>query len=88
MSERTSNADLYPECWEFFIEYARNITGEPDICHLGNYRISVPDMSGNFIYADDPGILFIKLKNVFYEPSLDSPSVYGKIQYIVRKFKN
>jgi len=88
MEERKSNHELYPECWEFFIEHARNITGEPDICHLGNYRIPVPDMSGNFIYADHPGVLFSKLKDKFYEPSLNSPSVYVKIQYIVTKFKN
>ena len=32
--------------------------------------------------------LFIKLKNEYYKPSLDSPSVYGKIQAIVEKFSN
>lgn len=87
METRLSNKDLFPECWEFFIDFARNITEEDDIKHLGNYRISAPDMSGRFIYADDPGVLFNKLRKEFYKPSLDSPSVYGKIQYIVEKFK-
>jgi len=83
-----SNQELYPECWEFFINFARNITQEDDISHLGNYRISHPDMSGKFIYTNDPGILFIKLKNEFYKPSLNSISVYGKIQAITEKFSN
>lgn len=83
---RKTNLELYPECWEFFIDFAKNITEEDDIKHLGNYRISSPDMSGNFIYADCPRVLFRKLRNEFYKPSLQSPSVYGKIQYIVDNF--
>jgi len=83
---RKTNSEAYPECWEFFIDFARNITEEDDIKHLGNYRISAPDMSGRFIYADCPRILFGKLKEEFYKPSLQSPSVYSKIQYIVENF--
>ena len=83
-----TNKELYPECWQFFIDFARNITQEDDISHLGNYRISAPDMSGRFIYSNAPEKLFVKLKNEFYKPSLDSPSVYGKIQAIVEKFSN
>jgi hypothetical protein len=81
-----TNKELYPECWEFFIEFARNITEENDIKHLGNYRISTPDRSGSFIYANCPRVLFNKLKEEFYKQSLDSLSVYGKIQYIVDNF--
>ena len=83
---KKTNEELYPECWKFFIEFARNITQEEDIKHLGKYRISAPDMSGRFIYANCPGVLFSKLKDEFYKPSLESPSVYGKIQYIVNNF--
>lgn len=54
---------------------------------FGKYRISRPDRSGDFIYADCPDILFANFKNVFYRPSLNSESVYGKIQYIVQNFK-
>jgi hypothetical protein len=39
------NSKAYPEAWEFFIEHARNIKNEPDIAHLGDYRISKPDES-------------------------------------------
>lgn len=86
--KRKSNAELFPEAWQFFIDFARNITGEDDIKHLGDYRISDPrDLSGNtFIYANCPRDLFNKLRDIWYTPSLESPSVYGKIQYIVNKF--
>ena len=80
------NSKAYPEAWEFFIEHARNIKNEPDIAHLGDYRISRPDESGKYIYANCPGKLFAIFKDIFYKISLDSPSVYGKIQYIVRNF--
>ena len=84
--KRKTNAELYPECWDFFIDFARNIQQESHINHLGNYRISTPDKSGNFIYADCPRLLFRLLKEEFYKPSLESISTYGKIQYIVQKF--
>lgn len=80
------NSKKYPEAWEFFIEHARNIENEPDISHLGKYRIPKPDRSGKFLYANNPGLLFIKLKNTFYNIDINSPSVYGKIQYIVNNF--
>jgi hypothetical protein len=80
------NSKRHPEAWAFFIEHARNIQGEPDINHLGKYRIPVPDRSGNFIYADDTGILWSKFIEKWYEANLDSPSVYGIIQYVVTHF--
>ena len=76
------NSKDYPEAWKFFIEYARNIKGCEDE-HLGLYCIPHPS-NGTFIYANDVGILFAKLRDIFYTPSLDAPSVYGKIQYIVQ----
>lgn len=83
-----SNAVNHPEAWEFYVEQARNITKEPDLNHLGNYRIPVPDMSGNFIYADNVGHLWSQFIEAWYKPSLHSHSVRGKIQYIVENFKN
>lgn len=50
-----SNSELYPEVWKIFVEQARNISEEKDICHLGTYRIPNPDKSGNFLYSDHPG---------------------------------
>lgn len=79
-----SNSNLYPEAWKFFIEHARNIKGCEDE-HLGLYRIPHPSKEV-CIYANDPGVLFCKLRDAWYTPSLDSPSVYGKIQYIVQNF--
>lgn len=84
-----SNSVKHPEAWKFYIEQARNIMEEPDLVHMGNYRIPVPDMSGNFIYADSVEVLWSKFIRIWYEPKLglNSPSVYGKIQYIVETFK-
>lgn len=81
------NSKKHPEAWDFYIKYARNIKDESDLVHLGNYRISVPDMSGNFIYADRVEDLWKRFISSWYEVRIDSPSVYGKIQYIVEKFK-
>ena len=86
IEKRKTNKELYPECWEFFISFARNITQEEDINHLGNYRISIPNKGSVFLYADCPRVLFRKLHNEWYKPQIDSPSVYGKIQYIVETF--
>lgn len=77
-----TNSKAYPEAWKFFIEHARNIKGCEDE-HLGLYRIPHPTKEV-CIYADDVRVLFSKLRDVFYTPSLDAPSVYGKIQYIVQ----
>lgn len=87
--KRKSNKELHPEAWKFYIEQARNIKEEPDLVHLGNYRIPVPDGSGNFIYADEVEFLWARFIKAWYDPALglNSPSVYGKIQYIVEKFK-
>lgn len=81
-----SNAVKYPEAWNFFIEHARNMEDETESEH-GKYRIPVPDMSGNFIYADDSGVLFQRLCVEFYKPRFESPSIYGKIQYIADNFR-
>lgn len=79
------NSKRFPEAWEFFIEHARNMENT-EFEQFGKYRIPVPDMSGNFIYSDCPGKLFWVFKEEFYKPSLNSHSVYGKIQYIVENF--
>jgi len=84
-----SNSELYPEAWEFFIEHARNVKAERlagDKEMIADYRISKPDQSGEFFYNNHPGILFCMLRDAFYRVSLQSPSVYGKIQYIVQNF--
>ena len=86
-SKQESNSKLYPECWAFFIEYARNMTGT-EFEQQGKYRVPMPDESGNFLYADHPGELFCMLKEEFYKPSIKSPSVYGKIQYIVQNLNH
>jgi len=52
----------------------------------GKYRVPTPDKSGRFIYADCPALLFTKLKHEWYKPRVDSPSVYGRVQYIVSNF--
>jgi len=80
------NSEKYPEAWAFFIEHARNISEEPEVNHHGKYSVPMPDKSGRFLYADCPGLLFTKFNEEFYKISLDSPSVYGKIQYIVENF--
>jgi len=87
MSDRKSNKELYPEAWNFFIEHARNMEEEEE-SKYGKYRIPAPNMSGNFIYADDPALLWIRFKEEFYKPRLNSHSVYGKIQYIVEHFNS
>ncbi len=81
-----SNKERYPDAWEFFIEQARNIEEEPEINHLGKYSIPVPDKSGNFIYANDVGNLWVQFIKAWEKPSLTSHSVKGKIQYIVQNF--
>lgn len=82
----TSNAVRHPDTWNFYREEARNIMEEPDLCHLGNYRIPVPDKSGNFIYANEVTELWRLFILAWYRPALNSPSVYGRIQYIVQNF--
>lgn len=83
--ERESNSEKYPEAWQFFIEHARNMRNEPE-SRLGKYRVPKPDMSGDFLYHDRVEILFHIFKNEYYKPSINSHSVYGKIQYIVENF--
>ena len=76
----------HPEMWKYFEEQARNIESS-DLEHKGKYRIPKPDKSGNFIYADNPKSLMLKLREDWYNPSFESPSVRGKIQAIVQTFK-
>lgn len=78
-----SNRIKYPEAWAFFVEHARNIE-EEDEGKIAPYRIPKPDRSGDFIYADCPGKLFRVFLEHWHKPSLDSPSVRGKIQHIVK----
>jgi len=79
-----SNKDKYPEAWEIFAECARNIEGcEDDM--FGKYCIPHPT-NGDIIYSDDPAVLFVKFREAFYKPSFNSPSLYGKIQYIADNF--
>jgi hypothetical protein len=69
------NSTHYPEAWALFIEHARNIEG----LSLGaNYQIPHPNGSGEFIQADDPGVLFQK----FNRAHMDQTNVGAK----VRKF--
>lgn len=82
-----TNDIKHPEAWEFFESQARNITTERELKHLGNYRIPVPDKSGEFIYAEDTRILWLKFIDSWYNiESLDAPTVRGKIQYITHNF--
>lgn len=81
-----SNSEIYPEAWAFFTEHARNLEGT-EFETISKYRIPKPDLSGDFIYANCTSILFVRLTSEFYKPSLNSHSVYGQIQYIVRTFK-
>ena len=85
-NKRLKNQEVYPECWDFFIKHARNLENEPDYTPEKKYSVPFPDMSGRFIYADDTTLLFKRLVKEFYKPSLNSPSVYSKIQYIVENF--
>lgn len=87
METRKTNKELYPECWKFFIKHARNLENEPDYTPEKKYSVPWPDMSGRFIYANDTPLLWRKLFIEFYKPEINSPSVYGKIQYIVETFK-
>jgi hypothetical protein len=80
-----SNSEKYPEAWAFFIKQARNMKNT-EFKYLGKYRIPKPDRSGDFIYHDRVEILFQLLKDEWYKPSINSPTVYGKIQYIVQNF--
>jgi len=79
------NSERYPDCWAFFLEYARNMENEEEVI-FGKYRISKPDQIGDFIYHDRVEILFQLLVIEWYKPAINSPSVYGKIQYIVETF--
>jgi hypothetical protein len=87
MEKRLGNADIHPEAWDFYIAQARNITSEKDIRHLGNYRIPSPDRSGEFIYSRTVDGLWAKFIRRWYEPNINSESVYGKIQGIIEQFK-
>jgi len=78
------NSEKYPEAWAFFIEHTRNIMGLPQFTM--NYRVPKPDMSGDFIYSNDVGMLFYLFRQEFYKPSINSHSLYGKIQYVVQNF--
>lgn len=80
-----SNKTKYPECWAFFEKHARNMEGTPEE-GIGKYRVPKPDMSGDFLYHDKVEVLFQLLKDFWYKLSVDSPSVYGKIQYITSNF--
>jgi hypothetical protein len=84
-AEKMSNRIKHPELWAFFEEHARNMEGEKESCN-GKYRVPMPDMSGHFIYADCIVLLFIKLRHEWYKPRHNSPSVYGRIQFIVDNF--
>ena len=86
MARKRSNAVKYPEAWAFYKEHARNISEEPHLNHLGNYRIPEPNQSGDFIYADTVEDLWISFLRKWYEPNIKSESLYGKIQYIVEHF--
>jgi hypothetical protein len=90
MKKSVANSIKHPEAWKFWIEQCRNITEEPNLCELGDYRIPVPDQSGNFLYGETLHIMWNKFIRAWYSPKLglNSPSAYGKIQYIVEKFKN
>jgi hypothetical protein len=79
-----SNSKKYPEAWKYFVEYARNIEGCEDAIN-GKYCIPHPTKS-EFIYSNDTGELFLKFKDAFYAENFNSPSIYGKIQYIVNNF--
>jgi len=78
-----SNRIKYPKAWAFYVEHARNIMDEPELNHLGNYRIPRPYKDENFIYADDVTELWYKFMCAWHEIRIDSPSVYGAIQHIV-----
>lgn len=80
------NKERYPEAWAFFIKEARNITEEPDLKDLGNYRIPKPDRSGSFIYTNSVEMLWYEFIRAWFTPALNSECVRSKIQYIVQNF--
>jgi hypothetical protein len=82
------NSIQHPDAWKFWLEQCRNITEEPEINARGKYmyRIPVPDRSGNFLYGETLYHMWNIFIETWYRPSLESPSVYGKIQYIVSTF--
>jgi hypothetical protein len=80
-----SNSKKYPEAWIFFTQHTRNIQNT-EFELMGRYRISKPDMSGEFIYHDKVEMLFQIFKDEYYKPSINSHSIYGKIQHIVDNF--
>ncbi len=82
-----NNSEKHPEAWAFFIEHARNMEGT-EFEEQGKYRIPYPSLTRpiRFIYADDSGYLWGKFIRTWYEERLDSPSIYGRIQYIVNHF--
>ena len=80
-----SNANNYPEAWKVFEKNARNIEGFEDE-KFGKYAIHHPFKS-EWIYSNCPGELFMKFKDEFYKPDAKSPSVYGRIQYIVEHLR-
>lgn len=53
-----NNKINHPEAWKMFEEQARNIIGDPELNHRGDYRIPHPDKSPKFIYADTQGDLW------------------------------
>lgn len=70
---RKSNKKLYSEAWKFYEEHARNISGTY-LASIANYRIPMPDMSGEFIYADTVEILWSKfIVQWFQLEGLDAP---------------
>lgn len=80
-----SNSKLYPEAWKIFVRDARNIEKTEEGKQLGKYTIHSP-IKSEWLYSDTPDGLFRKFKDEFYKPDIKSPSVYGKIQYIVTNF--
>ena len=82
-----SNRIDYPDCWAFFEEHARNMQGELEE-KIGKYRVSKPDKSGLFIYANCPKELWWKLHAEWYKISIESPSLYGTMQYITQNLNH
>lgn len=88
---RTSNSKLHPEAWKFWVKQCRNITEEPEINQNNKfmYRIPIPDESGRFLYGINLRHMWNSFIVNWYSPKLglNAPSIYGKIQYIVKNFK-
>ena len=88
MSKKTGNDKKHPEAWNFYIKQAKNIS-ETELNYLGNYRIPVPDMSGDFIYTQTVEELWDKFIQSWYRiESLNAPTIKGKIQYIVKNLNH